>query len=605
LCKDGSRRVWDCHATPLGALPDGRRVVLDLAADVTDRRHSEERIIHLNRVLRAIRDINQLIVHERDRDALIREVCRLLVEQRSYNSSMIILTDAGDRPHSWAEEGMGGRKAALDTMLGRGELPPCCAAARQAGGPCLVSDQGVSCAGCDASEDLERTGILCTRLRGGDGTAHGYLVVTLEGDLGQDEEERGLFAEMAGDLAFALSSMDDRAARLRAEEDREDIQRQLLQAQKMEAVGQLAGGIAHDFNNILQALMGYTQMLLDEAAERGEPHEELKEIFKGTERAAALTRQLLAFSRRQVMRPEVLDLNAVIENILKMLRRVIGEHIRLEWIPGIRLGSVHADAGMLEQVLMNLCVNARDAMDAGGTLTIETMNVLIDSEYCESHAWATPGRFILLSVTDTGCGMDAGTLERMFEPFYTTKTEGKGTGLGLATVYGIIKQHEGNIIAYSEPGKGTTFKVYLPVCESQADVVGTLVEGVAGGGTETILLAEDDPNVRKLAKRILERAGYTVICAVDGPEAVMLFKEHADTIDLLLLDVVMPGLGGQEVLDRIRALRPDIPALFSSGYSENGIHTGFVLKAGLRLIQKPYRPSVLLRALREILDGQK
>ena len=344
--------------------------------------------------------------------------------------------------------------------------------------------------------------------------------------------------------------------------------------------------------------------MLDEASENGEPSEELKEIHDAAERAAALTRQLLAFSRRQVMHPGVLSLNDVIENLIKMLRRVIGEHIHLEWMPGNRLGAIHADVGMLEQVLVNLCVNARDAMSGGGVLTIETQNVRIDSSYCSDHVWAQPGRFVLLSVTDTGRGMDKDTLEHVFEPFFTTKEEGKGTGLGLATVYGIIRQHGGMVNAYSEPGKGTTFKVYLPVCEQEAKTIGPMIEGVARGGTETLLLAEDDTMVTNLAKTILGRAGYTVLIAHDGEEAVALFQQHADEIDLLVFDVVMPRMGGHTALRRIRELRPDVPALFTSGYSENAIHTNFVLHEGLRLLQKPYAPADLLRAVREALDRQ-
>ena len=386
----------------------------------------------------------------------------------------------------------------------------------------------------------------------------------------------------------------------------QQLEHQLRQAQKMEAVGQLAGGIAHDFNNILQAISGYAQLMVDEARERGDCHDDLDEILRGAERATALTRQLLSFSRRQIMQPKTLDLNALIENLLKMLRRVLGADIHLEWLPGTHLGSIHADGGMMEQILMNLCVNARDAMhDGGGALTIETQNVLINSDYCASHAWARPGRFVLLSVTDTGTGMDTELLAHIFEPFFTTKSEGRGTGLGLATVYGIVKQHQGMIGAYSEPGKGSTFKVYLPICERKAEAVGSMVEGAVAGGTETILLAEDNEMVRKLGHTILQRAGYTVLEANDGTDAVELFKSHAGRIDLLLLDVVMPVMGGREAYEHIRALHPGIPTLFSSGYSENAIHTGFVLHDGLTLIQKPYSSSALLRAVRSVLDKSK
>ena len=387
--------------------------------------------------------------------------------------------------------------------------------------------------------------------------------------------------------------------------ERKRLEEQLRQAQKMEAIGQLAGGVAHDFNNILQALMGYNTLLLNDLPEADETHGFVEEMAKGVERAAGLTRQLLMFSRRQIMQPKDLDLNEIVENLLKMLRRIIGEDIQLEWVPGKPLGTIHADTGMMEQILMNLCINARDAMPEGGTVTIETQQTLIDSAYCAVHVWASPGRYVLLSVTDTGCGMDAETLERIFEPFFTTKGVGKGTGLGLATVYGIVRQHEGMVNVYSEPGQGTTFKVYLPLSERPAKAVGTLVQGKAGGGHETILLAEDDEKVRKLARRILEGAGYTVLAANDGEEAVALFEAHRAEIALLFLDVVMPNLGGKQAMERILEIRPGIPVLFSSGYSENAVHTDFVLHAGLKLISKPYAPELLLRTVREMLDRKK
>ncbi len=381
------------------------------------------------------------------------------------------------------------------------------------------------------------------------------------------------------------------------------LEAQLVQAQKMEAIGQLAGGVAHDFNNILQAINGYTELAQGDL-EPGHPaRDSLNEIGKAGTRAAKLVGQLLAFSRRTILEPAHLDLNEVVGNLLGMLERVIGEHIRLDLIPGHHLGTVHADRTMLEQVLLNLCVNARDAMPNGGRLTLETENVTFDSEYCERNPWARPGRYLLLSVTDTGCGMDALTLERIFEPFFSTKGPGKGTGLGLSMVYGIVRQHEGMVRAYSEVGKGTTFKVYLPVVERPADVVGTKIESLPLGGHETILVAEDDASLRELAHATLTRAGYTVLLAANGAEALEVFHRHAAGIKLLLLDVVMPELGGREVFDRIRAGHPHLPALFASGYSENAIHTNFVLQEGMKLIRKPYDTAALLRAVRATLDA--
>ena len=389
-----------------------------------------------------------------------------------------------------------------------------------------------------------------------------------------------------------------------SEERQIHLNDQLRQSQKMEAIGQLAGGIAHDFNNILQAIMGYAQLLRPLTDDHIELGEGLDEIYRCGERASSLTRQLLAFSRRQIMRPENLDLNVVVGNLQSMLKRVIGEHITLKWFPGSHLGMIHADISMMEQVIMNLCVNARDAMRDGGVLTLETQNVLIDDYYSSNNIWATPGRYVLLSVTDTGVGMSEEVKEHIFEPFFTTKPEGQGTGLGLSTVYGIVKQHDGMITAYSELGKGTTIKVYYPMTERRAVDVGNMIRPQVQGGNETILLAEDDPGVRALVVKILERAGYGVVVAKNGYEAVEVFQNHRERISLLLLDVVMPGMGGHEAYERIERIESGLPVIFTSGYSENAVHTDFVLHEGLKLLQKPYSPDALLVLVRQVLDRE-
>lgn len=385
--------------------------------------------------------------------------------------------------------------------------------------------------------------------------------------------------------------------------ERKRLEEQLRQAQKMEAVGQLAGGVAHDFNNLLQVILGYVDVLQSDLSREKANKDALEAVQQAAERAADLTRQLLAFSRRQVISPINMDLNDLVQGVLKMIRRVIGEHINLYFIPGVRLGSVFADKGQIEQALMNLCVNARDAMPTGGTLTIETENAVIEEDYCREHLWATEGRYVLLSITDTGHGMDEATKNQIFEPFFTTKEVGQGTGLGLATVHGIVKQHNGLIHVYSELGKGTAFKIYLPVVERPADAVGTKIESHAIGGTETILIAEDEESVRNLVRHILTAAGYTVFAASNGEAALQLFEENADKIDIALLDVMMPKLGGKEVMERIHERYPTVRFLFSSGYSENAIHTNFVTKEGLHLIKKPYHRAALLRAIRDILDA--
>ncbi|WP_175476527.1 hybrid sensor histidine kinase/response regulator [Syntrophus gentianae] len=383
---------------------------------------------------------------------------------------------------------------------------------------------------------------------------------------------------------------------------RKALEEQLRQAQKMEAIGQLAGGVAHDFNNMLQAILGYTNIVLHMLEPDDKRYKKLMEVEKAGEKAAQLTRQLLAFSRRQVLKLGPLDLNQIIDDLLKMLRRLIGENIDLNLVTDKALWTVNADRGQMEQVLLNLCVNARDAMPDGGWLSIETANVSFDEDYCVRHDWAKPGDYVLLSITDSGCGMDEETKQRIFEPFFTTKDQGRGTGLGLATVYGIVRQHEGMVYVYSEVGKGTRFNVYLPAIEKPADEIPAEAPEPVSGGPETILLAEDDEPLRFLTEEILKSAGYRVLTAVDGEDALRVYREHGQEIDLLLLDVVMPRKGGHEACDEIRTIRPGIPCIFMSGYSEDAISKNFVVEQEFRLIQKPFKSLDLLRTLRQELD---
>jgi len=389
----------------------------------------------------------------------------------------------------------------------------------------------------------------------------------------------------------------------RSEQERIQMEERLRQSQKMEAVGQLAGGVAHDFNNLLLAILGYTELAIERLEPSSGVHEELEQVRTAAEKAASLIRQLLAFSRRQMLEPVNLDLNEVIANLVKMIQRIIGEHIMLDIVPGHRLDTIRADCVQIEQVLMNLCVNARDAMPNGGRIIIETENVLLDEVFCRRHDGSQPGPHVLVSVTDTGSGMDEATRGRIFEPFFSTKEVGKGSGLGLATVYGIVKQHDGYIDVDSERGKGTTFRIFLPAIEKAPELAEDQVTGPGPGGTETILVAEDEAIVRNLAVRILKKAGYTVLCAADGREAIQVFEAHSDRIALVLLDLVMPERSGTEVYERIREIKPDIAVLVSSGYSASSIHAESLLKEGLQMISKPYAPRALLRTIRDLLDG--
>jgi len=384
------------------------------------------------------------------------------------------------------------------------------------------------------------------------------------------------------------------------------LEHQLRQSQKMEAVGRLAGGIAHDFNNLLMVILGYSEFLLERLG--AEPHLRgpAQEIASAAERASSLTRQLLAFSRKQMLAPRVVNLNDVATENIKMLTRMIGEDIDLVMVPGPSLWSVKADAGQIDQVIMNLAVNARDAMPSGGKLTIETSNVTLDEDYARFHAPLRPGEYVMIAISDTGAGMDGETQSHIFEPFFTTKGP-KGTGLGLSTVYGIIKQSGGYIWVYSEVAKGTTFKIYLPRVAASGEPATQVAAPVdyrkVEPGTETILLVEDEANLRYLARQYLEKQGYRVIEAADGAVAMQIAVAHEATIHLLLTDVIMPGMNGRELAQRISEIRPNVKILYMSGYTENVIGHNGMLDAGVRLLQKPFNLRDLKSKVREVLDA--
>jgi two-component system cell cycle sensor histidine kinase/response regulator CckA len=379
------------------------------------------------------------------------------------------------------------------------------------------------------------------------------------------------------------------------------LEGQLLQAQKMEAVGRLAGGVAHDFNNLLTVILSYGDLLLEDLPRDAPQRDDVAEIRQAAVAASALTRQLLAFSRQQVLEPRVLDVNAVVAGTEKLLTRLIGEDVRLTISLATTVGLVKVDPGQLEQIIMNLAVNARDAMPQGGRLTIETGDVEMDETYVRGHPLAHAGHYVMLAVSDTGVGMDAETQARIFEPFFTTKEVGKGTGLGLATVYGIVKQSGGFIWVYSEPGHGTTFKVYLPRVDEPVSPAAAAAPPAAGGA-ETVLVVEDVAAVRTVAREMLERRGYTVLEAPDGESALRLAGKHRGEIHLLLTDVVMPGGSGRALADRLLALRPGMKVLYMSGYTDDAVVRHGILEAGIAYLQKPFAPDSLTRKVRAVLD---
>jgi signal transduction histidine kinase len=383
----------------------------------------------------------------------------------------------------------------------------------------------------------------------------------------------------------------------------EDLRSQLAQAQRMESVGRLAGGVAHDFNNLLMGIMGYADLCRDGIDANHPIREWLAEITHEAQRSANLTRQLLAFARKQTIAPKVLDLNEAVGDMLKMLRRLIGEDIDLAWQPCLEPWRVRLDPGQLDQILANLCVNARDAIGDVGKVTIGTANVTIDAEYCAGHIEARPGSYAVLAVSDDGCGMDRETLGNVFDPFFTTKAMGQGTGLGLATVYGIVKQNEGFINVYSEPGKGTTFRIYLPRFEG-----GTAAQEHTGktpgrrGGSETVLLVEDEKSVRVTTRLFLEDLGYTVLAAECPAEALRQAEDHGGLIHLLITDVVMPGMSGRDLAARVIEKHPGTKCLFISGYTANVIAHRGILDAGIEFLPKPFSRDQIARRVREILD---
>jgi PAS domain S-box-containing protein len=384
------------------------------------------------------------------------------------------------------------------------------------------------------------------------------------------------------------------------------LEEQLLQSQKMEAVGRLAGGVAHDFNNMMTVVIGYSEFLLSKLKKEDTDYKSVEGIMNAGKRAASLTQQLLAFSRKQVLQPHVVNLNAIVTDLEKMLKRLIGEDIDLQLGLDSKLGAVRADPSQMDQIIMNLAVNARDAMPRGGKIAIETANVELDEEYCRIHMAVQPGPYIMLAVSDTGSGMDKETQSRIFEPFFSTKEEGKGTGLGLSTVYGIVKQSGGNIWVYTEPGQGTTFKIYFPRIEEATEPRKQEEDSDKSfRGSETILLAEDEEMVRDLACKVLAEMGYTVLAASNGEEALQICERHKEPIHLMLTDVVMPQMSGRELAESTVRLYPEMKVIYMSGYTDNSVTRNGMLEPGVNFVQKPFTPLSLTKKVREVLDASE
>ncbi len=432
--------------------------------------------------------------------------------------------------------------------------------------------------------------------------------IFVSGTIGEDvavEAMRGGAQDyvLKGNLARLLPAIHRELLDAEIRRDHKHGEKKLRQLEKFEAIGKLAGGIAHDFNNVIGAIMGWAELGEDEVPAGSRAHKFFLNIREQSERAGNLTRQLLAYARRQVLTPRILNLNDVVGEAMALLQRVIGEQIEVKTLLASDLLATKADPAQIEQVLINLCLNARDAMPNGGQLLIETSNIELGPEFCRRNAAVSPGRYVQLCVSDTGIGMDAATMERIFEPFFTTKGQGKGTGLGLATAFGIAKQHLGHIGVYSELGKGTVFRVYLPASEGSAEALPEIVQAEIRGGSETILLAEDHEGLREMSHQVLSSLGYSIVLARDGREAVEQFAASSQRIALLVLDVVMPRLGGPDALEQIRQMNPAIPIIFTSGYSEESeLLSSLISRGAAHLLQKPYAPKDLARKIRDLLD---
>jgi len=480
-----------------------------------------------------------------------------------------------------------------------------------AGRPCqsVLCHGGEPCATCPAARPF-RTGEVAKQELRLPGEGHSRIIVAtaipIRSLLGDVEETIVMLQDMSDLEALRQSREDlvrDIEERKRTEEALRHSQDQLRQAQKMEAIGRLAGGVAHDFNNLLTIITGRCDLLLTGMDQAGGLCAEIGMIRDAAQRAASLTRQLLAFSRKQVLQPEILDLNEVVGNLETMLRLAIGDSIEMRTVLRPGLGQVRADPGQIEQIILNIVINARDAMPSGGKLVIETADVRLDEAYQARHPVAATGDYVMLAISDTGSGMDEETRSRVFEPFFTTKEQGKGTGLGLSTVYGIVKQSGGQIWVYSEPGRGSTFKVYLPRAVGAAAAAPGPADERSLRGSETILIVEDEPVVRGLVLEILQRQGYRVLEAQDAAAARRICEGHAGTIDLLLTDVVMPRMNGRELAEALLGQRPAMRVLYMSGYTDDAVVLQGILHDGANFLEKPFRPDSLARKVREVLEA--
>ena len=589
---------------------DGKTVIHVIITDVTDRLRDEEELRRLTRALKATNKCNEALIHSNDEMELLQKVCNIIVETGGYRmtwvgypeqdteKSISIVAQAGfvgdyieNIKISWA-----------DIPQGRGPV----GTAIRTGLSSVVKNIFD-----DPRFDIWRkeairhgyASLLTLPLKA-ESKVFGLLAIYSAKQNAFDAEETTLLTSLADNLANGITMLRVHKAQVQLEEESEKLQAQLLHSQKMEMVGELAGGIAHDFNNMLGVILGHAEMALSEKNLSQPIHADLDAIQRAATRSADLTRQLLAFARKQITMPIILDLNSTVEGMLSMLRRLIGENISLDWRPAAGQTWVKIDPSQLDQILVNLCVNSRDAITGAGRITIQTDRLSLNREDCQSgHPGSIPGQYITLAVTDNGSGIEKKHHSHIFEPFFTTKEIGKGTGLGLSTVYGIVKQNKGSITFESAQGKGTTIKINLPLHKANTDKIEyEPSEPVTIHNKKTVLLCEDQPDILNVCQQILEEQGYLVIPAATPHEAIRLASKHRGIVDLLLTDVVMPEMNGSELAFNIQSIYPDLKTLFMSGYTADIIASHGVVEDGVDFIQKPFSSKQLVRSVQESLD---
>ncbi len=586
-------------------------LLMEAVWKVVEQRQAEDKERQAVRSYRMLSHCNKVIALARDESELMREICRIMVAEGGWRLAWVGLAEDGPdkRVRPVAQAGL--ENGYLEAIKVTWDESP---TGRGPAGTAIRTGQPVVCQNLltdpnfapwrEAAIRRGYAAAVALPLRNETRVFGALLLYAAEPDAVAPPEVE-LLRRLADNLAYAFRVLRMKAAGEQALRKHDALEAQLHQAQKMEAVGRLAGGVAHDFNNMLAVISGHADLALERTAPDSPLRADLLEIQNAAGRSADLTRQLLAFARKQTIAPKVLDLNDTIAGMLKMLRRLIGEDIDLLWKPADSLWPVRMDPVQIDQILANLVVNARDAISGVGKITIETGRATFDEGYCETHADFIPGEYVLLAVSDNGCGMDKVTLAQLFDPFFTTKPLGRGTGLGLATVYGIVKQNQGFINVYSEPGQGTSFKIYLPryAASEPASARSMPAPAAVSTGTETVLLVEDEEALLKLGKLLLERLGYTVLAASGPGEALQLAEAYPDAIHLLLTDVIMPEMSGRDLWERLRVLRPGLKCLFMSGYTANVIAHHGVLEEGVHFLQKPFPREVLASKLREVLYG--